>query len=127
MPAGKRLAPFAAKWRRRVMQSSAELDDIARARPVPVVLEHRIHDKPRPKEHAEYDEERLTLQQGPVPHEGDSEKEQPAQDERSGDPGGGAVEQRPGHLLAPRPMLARAGVEEESRQREVELPVCEDA
>src|SRR5205085_11630392 len=33
----------------------------------------------------------------------------------------------PGHLLASRPMLVRAGVEEEPCQREVKLPVCEDA
>src|SRR5690349_4585739 len=123
MPAGKRLAAFAAKWRRRVMPTAAELDDIAWAWPVPVVLEHRIHEKPRSEEHAEDDEDGLTLKHWRVPHEGHSEKEQPAHDERSGDPGRRVIEDRPGQLLASRPMFLRARVEEEPCQREVNLPI----
>jgi len=106
------------------MPGTAELDEIARPRPVPVVLQHAVHEETGSEHQCEQDKRRIAPPLVALAYEADEERPHRAQHERGGDPWRHLVEERPRQLTAKRPVVFTRGVEE-ARCSEVERSVRE--
>jgi hypothetical protein len=110
MAARKRRAPFVSDERRRhVVKRAAELDEVARARMLPVVLEEDVAEKPRREHHVEQHEDASGTPVLAAGCEAAGECRKRDEDQRSRDPGCEAVQQRPGEAPGERPAIGGVG------------------
>jgi hypothetical protein len=103
-----------------VVQRSAEFDDVARSRVLPVILEERVPEQSRSDRDAQEQQHG-----GPAPgaaRGGEARHEgcQSHGHQRRGDPRGGAIQERPRQLPRERPVVGSCGPVEAARHVDVE-------